>query len=609
MTGPLLFDDYNNLVPLGDDGGVSSWSTFKGFVFGNFSGPTGRPVSMLSFLIDAQDWPPNIAALKYTNILIHVLTGLMLCWLATELFQVLGATRQRSALLGLLVAAFWLLHPLNGSTTLYIIQRMTQLMTLFALASLLCYVKGRQLISINPRQGFLLLCLCLFPFALLSVLSKENGALILFLIVAFELSVFRTAPRSSKFSLWFRVGILIPLALFLVYLLYTFGDAVAGYEYRHFSLTERLLTESRVLVIYLSQIFLPLGAGVSLFHDDLQISASLIEPLTTILSLLFLVLLAGIGLYWRRSQPLLFLGIAWYFVMHLLESTYIPLELYFEHRNYMSMIGPILACVWYLHKLTQSSYATYWKRAGMSLAAISIVVLAGLTWQNTRLWGQAGLLFAYWAEAQPDSSRAQITYADLLSTNGYPEQSLLRLRKAHDINPREITTLLHMFNRACEYNLTAPYSLGEISAMDDLEFFHNNVRLHLTNLLENLLLNKCDYPDFQVMVALFDRVGELPLADERAASYHFLYSDLFVHYRQLDPALIHLRSAFDLAPSPSIQIRQAMLSASAGNNADALLFLERARATDKERSILLPSFEAEIARIEADIKARLTIQQ
>ncbi len=609
VTGPLLFDDYINLSPLGNDGGVSNWSNFKGFVFGNPSGPTGRPVSMLTFLIDAQNWPPNIASFKYTNILIHVLTGNLLCWFAIELFRVLGVAQQRSAMLGLLVAAIWLLHPLNGSTTLYVIQRMTQLMSLFALASLLCYLKGRQLIQSDPKKGLVMLCLCLFPFALTSVLSKENGALVLLLIVAVEFSVFRSALRSSGFLLWFRLGVLAPLAVILIYLLFTLPDAIAGYEFRHFSLFERLLTESRILVIYLSKIFFPLGAGVSLFHDDLPISTSLLNPLSTIFSMLLLALLAGIGLYMRRSQPVLFLGIAWFFAMHLLESTYLPLELYFAHRNYISMIGPILACVWYLHRLLQSSCAAYWKRAGIALVTSSIVFSALLTWQHSRLWGNTGYLFAYWAETQPGSSRAQVSYADFLATNGYPEESLARLYRAHEISPREITTLLHMFNRACEFNMTAPYSLEEIQAMDDLEFFQNNVSFHLTNLLQNLLLNRCDFPDYQTMVALFDRVGELPLSTERAANYHFLYSDLFVHYRQLDPALIQLRAAFDLVPSPHIPIRQAMLSASAGNNSDALLFLERARIADRERSVLLPSFEAEIARIEADINARSTNQQ
>ena len=315
---------------------------------------------MLSFLIDSQSWQLNVASFKYTNIMIHVLNGLMLCWFVCEMLQILGLSVQRSALLSLLVAALWLLHPFNGSTVLYVVQRMTQLMTFFALASLLCYLKGRQLAFSKPKKGLLLLCFCLFPFALLSVLSKENGALILLLIVVFELSVFRLRPKNTALTTWFTVGVVAPLLLFGLYLLLSFPDAIATYEFRHFSIYERLLSQSRIIVIYLGKILVPIEAGLSLFADDLPISDSLFSPLSTFFSVLLLVGLATAALYWRKTQPMLFFGIAWFFVMHLLESTYLPLELYFEHRNYMSMIGPLISCVWsvsYTHLTLPTIYS------------------------------------------------------------------------------------------------------------------------------------------------------------------------------------------------------------------------------------------------------------
>jgi len=605
ITGPILLDDYSSLTPMGEEGGVSSWSTFNQFVFGNTSGPSGRPVSMLSFLIDAQSWPANIASFKYTNIMIHLLSGLMLCWFVSELMQILGLSAQRGALLGLLVTAIWLLHPFNVSTTLYIVQRMTQLMTFFALASLLCYLKGRQLVLSNPKKGLLLLCLCLFPFALLSVLSKENGALILMLIVVCEFSFFRSKPKNAALTFWFRAGILTPLAVFGIYLLLSFPDAIAAYEFRNFSLYERLLSQSRIIVIYLGKILVPVDAGLTLYRDDLAISESLFSPLSTFFSVFLLLSLATVGLYWRKAQPMLFFGIAWFFVMHLLESTYLPLELYFEHRNYMSMIGPIITCVWYLNSLMQTSHWQNWKRVGMSLIVITLLLMASTTWQHSKLWGHTGNLLTHWAENQPNSIRAQISYADALSRAGDQEGSLLYLQRAHELGPREITTLLHMWNRACEAGLDAPYSLEEISSMDDLEYYHNDINSHLIALIKNLVAGKCSFPSYQTMVALFDAVAVLPLANDRRASFHFLYSDIFVHYRQLDSALMQLRYAFDLNPIPNIPIRQAMISASAGRNSDALVFLQRARTADKEQSFLLPSFEGEIALMEMDINARL----
>lgn len=166
-----------------------------------------------------------------------------------------------------------------------------------------------------------------------------------------------------------------------------------------------------------------------------------------------------------------------------------------------------------------------------------------------------------------------------------------------------------MWNETCEYGLPAPSSLEVITGLDGLEYYHNDINLHLKQLVENLLLSKCGYPDFQIMVALFDRISALPLADYRKSGFHSLYSDLFVYYGQLDLALIQLRYAFDLSPSPRIPIRQAMLSASAGNYADALVFLERARSADREQSFLLPPFEQEIYRMESDIKLQLISRQ
>jgi len=298
LSGPLLLDAYSNLSQKGDNGGVNNLANLRQFVFGNTSGPTGRPIAMLSFLIDGQDWPLHVASFKYTNLLIHVLNGLLLCWLVNVLFchLLLSSTQapaqpsaasssspaltpqNQAAVLALLVAAFWLLHPLNVSTTLYVIQRMTQLMTLF-------------------------------PFGLLAVLSKENGALLLLLIAIFELSIFRTSPSNGRFKLWYRVGVLFPLLIIFIYPLLDFPASLAGYEFRHFSMVERLLTESRILCIYLFKLFIPNTLNAGLLHDDFLLSTSLFQPYTTLMAVCFLSALIAGALRARKNHPLFFFGV------------------------------------------------------------------------------------------------------------------------------------------------------------------------------------------------------------------------------------------------------------------------------------------------------------
>ena len=351
ITGGLLLDDFWNLRAIGENGGITSFDSFRQFVFNNNSGPTGRPVSMASFLIDGQNWPPYVPSFKYTNILIHLLSGVTLCWFALLLSQALNLKANQSSWFALAVAGIWLLHPLNISTVLYVVQRMTQLMTLFALAALVCYLSGRRLLDSNPFRAAILLGLCLFPFGLLSVLSKENGALLLLLIVVMEFTIFQERSREGVFKLWFYAGVLFPLLIVIGYLIYSAPENLALYDIRSFSLSERLLTETRILVTYLSKILLPNITGDGLYHDDLLVSTSLLQPVTTLFSFALLLGIFCSAFYFRRTQPVYAFAVFWFFTMHILESSYVPLELYFEHRNYMAMIGPLFAVAWYVREI------------------------------------------------------------------------------------------------------------------------------------------------------------------------------------------------------------------------------------------------------------------
>src|SRR5690554_7333880 len=80
LSGDFLFDDYPNLEALGHLDGVRNWETFRAFVFSGWSGPTGRPLALASFLLNDNTWPSHAPWFKQTNLLIHILCGLLLCW-------------------------------------------------------------------------------------------------------------------------------------------------------------------------------------------------------------------------------------------------------------------------------------------------------------------------------------------------------------------------------------------------------------------------------------------------------------------------------------------------------------------------------------------------
>ncbi|MCP4299644.1 MAG: hypothetical protein GY783_03600, partial [Gammaproteobacteria bacterium] len=89
LKGPFVLDDYGSIVELGYLGGVKDWSTFKTFVFGGHGGPTGRPLALLSFLIDANNWPTDPWPFKRTNLVIHLINGALLGVLIARILELL----------------------------------------------------------------------------------------------------------------------------------------------------------------------------------------------------------------------------------------------------------------------------------------------------------------------------------------------------------------------------------------------------------------------------------------------------------------------------------------------------------------------------------------
>lgn len=603
IGGPFVLDDSSNIRRLGEFGGVNNFDAFRQFVFSNSSGPGGRPVAMISFLIDAQDWPVGPDSFKYTNIMIHLLCGLAFCWLTFLLCQLLELSKPASAQVALVMMGIWLAHPLNVSTTLYIVQRMAQLMTFFATLSLVFYLLGRRALESNSQKAMVYLLLCLFPFGLLSVLSKENGALLLFVIVILEWLFFRNSLTTKAFRIWYRIGVVAPLLIVFAYLVYSTPEFLGGYSTRNFSLGERLLTETRVLSNYIWRIFLPDAQLGSVMYDNYLVSKSLLQPLTTLTASLFLGSLLTSALYFRRSQPVFSFAVLWFFAMHLLESTYIPLELYFEHRNYMAMFGPLFALIWYVRLLLVSSVNSSLKYLTQFIVVAVVGLSIWLSWQLIAIWSTPTRLFAHMATQKPSSYRAQSTYINHLELQGNIEGALELTYINLEYHPNDVLTLLNLWNFSCRYGLEQPMSLAEIVAKDDLEMHSQGGHVLLNVFLQIIRDNNCQRPELEEIFNLYDRVGEFQMRPGMRAGYYSSYSDLFFFLQRLDDGLEMLDRASEFESSIEYRIKQGLVASLFGQWDRALEFVELAREFDSNRSFLLPSRRASIDQMELRIVA------
>jgi len=433
LHGGFLFDDYPNLSDLGAQGGVVDLATLKYFVLNGWSGPTGRPLALLSFLLDDNTWPSIAWGFKVTNLKIHLLCGISLCWLGLLVMRAYGWSEQRAIWVGLLTGTVWLLHPFLVSTTLYIVQRMALLSTFFILIGSIGYLKGRLLLGApgKSRLAYCVMSLSIGSGTALSLLCKENGALLPMLLLITELLVLRRAPVARVGTYWLTLFLAAPACAVLGYLAWSIDLSANPWPTRGFNQIERVLTESRILWDYIFSLLLPRVEGDGLFQDGIVISKNLFDPWTTASSLLGILLVLVGAVYWRKKWPLLALAITYFFAAHLIESTVIGLELYFEHRNYLASLFvflPFSAFVVWLFCERSKFFAG-------CLAFVVIATLAWMTWERAKLWSDPDRLELFWAAGSPASPRAQNAIATYLLNQGRAEDALAHIQSASAVLP------------------------------------------------------------------------------------------------------------------------------------------------------------------------------
>jgi hypothetical protein len=281
LAGDYMFDDMPNLLLNGQlDIDSPDLDSLQDAAFSSGAGILRRPVSMASFTLNRYFFGIAPYSHKVVNLVIHLLTGLTLFVLtrlvARSYRQYRDPHFSAAAVnwIPLVVCGLWLIHPLNLSTVLYIVQRMTSLAALFTAGGLCLYVIGRQRM-LAGKHGLSFIMTGLLVFGGLAVFSKENGALLPLYMLVLELALFRfldSAGRPDRTVItFFAVIVALPAMVILLYI-WINPLALLNYNGRDFTLTERVLTEARILVFYLKMIIMPSIRELGLYHDDITLS-------------------------------------------------------------------------------------------------------------------------------------------------------------------------------------------------------------------------------------------------------------------------------------------------------------------------------------------------
>jgi hypothetical protein len=194
------------------------------------------------------------------------------------------------------------------------------------------------------------------------------------------------------------------IAGLLVFLLVVLPPQLAPevYAFRPFSLEERLLTQLRVLPMYLGQILFPLPRYMVFYYDQIVPSQGWLQPATTLFGGLLILGLLALAALLRQRAPLVALGILWFFGAHFITSNVLPLEIAFEHRNYFALLGVLLALADLIRRVPVQDTQTG-KTIMVGLATVFVVFLCVI---RTATWGAEFHLHTDLVSNNPNSPRA-----------------------------------------------------------------------------------------------------------------------------------------------------------------------------------------------------------
>lgn len=423
FQGTWQFDDQPNIV---ENSNLFlktfNWHDITKSFYGVNGKSISRPFSYFSFALNYYLSGLNVFGFHVVNFIIHYLSSVFLFLFIYSTLK-LPTVRERyipssySYNIALLATVFWATSPLQVNAVIYIVQRMASMAGLFYIMAMYFYLKGRM--SDRPWKYLVYGGLCVLS-AALGFATKENAFMLPFSIWLYDLLIIQGATRENvlKNLKFLAPVIIIAAAVSLWYIDISSILSGASYANRPFTLTERLLTEPRIIIFYITLLFYPVSSRLTLLHD-IELSKSFLTPWSTLPAIAVIVMLLVLAIYISRKRPLISFCIFFFFLNHIIESSFLPLELVFEHRNYVpSMFFFVPVVIGMLHVI---DYFSYKKVVQFMIVAVVTFLLAAqghTVFVRNALFADPILLWADNVKKAPKLSRPHGNLGSYFSRSG-----------------------------------------------------------------------------------------------------------------------------------------------------------------------------------------------
>lgn len=542
LYGPFMLDDLQSIEPA--QLSTFSWQQLFEISLQNDSGPIGRPISVASFALNHYFFGLDPFYYKLVNLIIHVICGIAIGFLSYLLMQFLPKGKRFAKLIGFFTAVLWLVHPLQVSTVLYPVQRMTQLCHLFILLGLNTYLCGRIKQLTHKPHSRIIILLSYAVFFPLAVLSKETGILFPFYVLITEALIlkFHGKPSQTHLLKWFHWSLCVALfSCAVIYYWYHLDTYLALFADKKITLGDRILTQLNVLVFYLKLIIVPQLADMGLYHDDFNVVTAI--DVKTVLCTLVLLTSATLIFVARKKAPIIAFAIAWFFVSHAIESTVLPLEMVFEHRNYLASFGLLLMLAYYCVPLVQKADNAP-KRVYYGFSILFILLLATITYQRSNIWSSSYKFLQESRIQHPLSPRVHIEIANLFLQEQNYEAAFSELDEAARLDPNNAGIALHKILIYCRLQNVPPKIYEEAKQKIKQGAITPYVITVLDTMVQNMFNKQCPSIDKKQIIELI----------------RICYENPYLRYKpRFKAVLLHLEAGLELLNTNINQSRNLLL--------------------------------------------------
>ena len=380
-----------------------------------------RPAYMMWLMMNSQVFGKITPWWHLTSLLLHLAV--------TLLVYCLGAAVLREKWTAALGALFFALHPIHVESVAYISASADLLVACFTLISLLAYHRFRQE---GGHFGWLIVSLIA---SALAMLSKENGLMLPWLVVAYE--VFRGSPEDTTLSyrrFFWSVPYFGLVGAYLAVRTFLFGlNLGPGPDVQGISRLAAFLKAPLVLLLYFRNLLWPL-------HLSFYYPVEWTSRWTAVKSCAFVLVFLAVWILWtrQRNRPAVRLLLVWTAILFLTPVAGVSIFRNGDwvHDRHM-YIASIPFCLLAATLLTHSGITL---RGSLFAGSFVSLTLLLLTVRSVPRFEDSNSIYPSALREAPDNWIAHHFYAIALWNQQRREESLSEHRLALQLAPKSPMT-------------------------------------------------------------------------------------------------------------------------------------------------------------------------